>query len=106
MRWHKATGGFDANSSEFHPENVSVKGGNLVLKMEPIREEHSSHRREPVPLRQIDHDTDKTSLHRTEHVDREHVRSHRGAHEGSFWIDHDLRYENERNAQVSGKKEP
>ena len=36
LRWHKATGGFDANSSEFHPENVSVKAGNLVLKMEPI----------------------------------------------------------------------
>lgn len=34
-RWHKASGGFDANSSVFHPENVSVKAGNLVLKMEP-----------------------------------------------------------------------
>ena len=39
LRWHKATGGFDANSSEFHPENVSVKAGNLVLKMEPANEE-------------------------------------------------------------------
>ena len=39
LRWHKATGGFDANSSEFYPENVSVKAGNLVLKMEPADEE-------------------------------------------------------------------
>ena len=38
LRWHKATGGFNANSSEFHPENVSVKAGNLVLKMEPLQE--------------------------------------------------------------------
>ena len=35
-RWHKASGGFDANSSIFHPDNVSVKAGNLVLKMEPL----------------------------------------------------------------------
>ena len=34
-RWYKADGGFDSNSSVFHPENVSVKSGNLVLKMEP-----------------------------------------------------------------------
>lgn len=34
-RWHKASGGFDANSSIFHPDNVSVKAGNLVLKMQP-----------------------------------------------------------------------
>ena len=39
-RWHKSSGGFDQNSSVFYPENVSVKGGNLVLKMEPDTEHH------------------------------------------------------------------
>jgi endo-1,3-1,4-beta-glycanase ExoK len=34
-RWHKASGGFEANSSVFHPSNAYVKAGNLVLKMEP-----------------------------------------------------------------------
>lgn len=97
LRWHKATGGFDANSSEFHPENVSVKAGNLVIKMEPVEEEeHLVHHSSPH-LRHIEHDKDALSLHKTEHFDRDHVRSHKGAHEGSFWIDHDLRHENERN---------
>ena len=39
-RWHKASGGFDQNSSIFYPENVSVKSGNLVLKMEPDEVKH------------------------------------------------------------------
>merc|ERR1712060_261938 len=39
-RWHKASGGFAANSSVFTPDNVSVKAGNLVLKMEPIPTVH------------------------------------------------------------------
>ena len=38
-KWHKASGGFDSNSSVFHPSNVYTTGGHLVLKMEP---EHSS----------------------------------------------------------------
>ena len=42
-RWHKASGGFEQNSSIFHPENVSVKAGNLVLKMEPELQQHVSH---------------------------------------------------------------
>ena len=35
-RWHKASGGFEANSSVFYPSQVYTSGGNLVLKMEPI----------------------------------------------------------------------
>ena len=38
-KWHKASGGFDSNTSVFHPSNVYTTGGHLVLKMEP---EHSS----------------------------------------------------------------
>ena len=34
-RWHKASGGFEANSSSFHPANVYTEHGNLVIKMEP-----------------------------------------------------------------------
>jgi len=34
-RWHKADGGFEANSSVFSPDNVYTYHGNLVLKMEP-----------------------------------------------------------------------
>ena len=41
QRWQKATGGFEQNSSVFHPENVSVKAGNLVIKMEPIVHAHA-----------------------------------------------------------------
>ena len=35
-RWHKASGGFDGSSSIFYPDNVSVKAGHLVIKMEPV----------------------------------------------------------------------
>ena len=44
-RWHKASGGFEANSSTFYPSNVYTTGGNLVLKMEPVEgyHEHSHH---------------------------------------------------------------
>jgi len=35
-RWHKAEGGFENNSSEFHRDNVYTSHGKLVLKMEPI----------------------------------------------------------------------
>ena len=35
-RWHKASGGFEANSSSFHPANVYTKDGHLVIKMEPV----------------------------------------------------------------------
>ena len=34
-KWHKASGGFEANTSVFHPENVYTSHGHLVLKMEP-----------------------------------------------------------------------
>lgn len=43
-RWHKASGGFEANSSVFYPQQVYTSGGNLVLKMEPMdRVEHHGH---------------------------------------------------------------
>jgi len=43
-RWHKASGGFEANSSVFYPQNVYTSGGNLVLKMEPFDgPNHHSH---------------------------------------------------------------
>lgn len=35
-RWHKASGGFEANSSVFYPQQVYTSNGNLVIKMEPI----------------------------------------------------------------------
>ena len=41
-RWHKASGGFEANSSVFYPSNVYTSGGNLVLKMEPM-DHHDDH---------------------------------------------------------------
>lgn len=47
-RWHKATGGFEANSSVFDSANAYTKEGNLVLKMEP------SHKAAP-PTVQIQH---------------------------------------------------
>ena len=34
-KWHKAAGGFESNTSVFHPENVFTSGGHLILKMEP-----------------------------------------------------------------------
>ena len=37
-KWHKAAGGFESNTSVFHPANAYTSGGHLVLKMEP---EHS-----------------------------------------------------------------
>ena len=40
-RWHKASGGFEANSSVFYPSNVYTSAGNLVLKMEPM--DHHAH---------------------------------------------------------------
>jgi hypothetical protein len=47
-RWHKASGGFDANSSVFYPENVSVKAGNLVLKMEPADKKASPQKADAI----------------------------------------------------------
>ena len=41
-RWHKASGGFEANSSVFYPSNVYTSGGNLVIKMEPL-DAHVAH---------------------------------------------------------------
>jgi len=90
-RWHRASGGFDANSSVFHPDNVYVKAGNLVLKMQPepkSPEEAATTYHHTVELHKeerpdlpIDHSTERHSLHKSEHFDREHVRAHRRAHD-------------------------
>ena len=92
-RWHKASGGFDANSSVFHPENVSVKGGNLVLKMEPEPThedtEPAAHHEleeadvydEPVLHHREHRSHERKHLHKSEHFDREHIRSHRHTHD-------------------------
>ena len=95
-RWHKASGGFDANSSVFHPENVSVKAGNLVLKMEPdeatVHEQLHHGRAIEHHLARAHHfgdDVERHNLHRAEHFDREHVRSHRQSHgDERFWLEH------------------
>jgi hypothetical protein len=93
-RWHKASGGFDANSSIFHPENVSVKAGNLVLKMEPDNKaeemtdsiEHVVAEHEVaakhVPI--VDH-TRPAAIHR-ETFDREHARSKKSDDDKKFWL--------------------
>jgi beta-glucanase (GH16 family) len=91
-RWHKASGGFDANSSVFHPENVSVKAGNLVLKMEPeehVHYEEVHHEYAPEHHLSEHHGDRLHHLHKAEHFDREHVRGHRDAHEGRFWIENE-----------------
>lgn len=90
-RWHKASGSFDANSSVFHPENVYVKGGNLILKMEPEPTtlkaaakpilphpfEVAASFEEPI----LHHPHERQHLHKSEHFDREHIRSHRRSHD-------------------------
>ena len=42
-RWHKASGGFEANSSSFHPSNVYTEHGNLVIKMDQFESHHHHH---------------------------------------------------------------
>lgn len=67
-RWHKASGGFEANSSVFYPSNVYTSAGNLVLKMEPLEhhvldhhaDEHSEH-----------HDPHQIDMHLDHHIDAE-----------------------------------
>lgn len=52
-RWHKANGGFESNSSVFHPSNAYTSAGHLVLKMEPEEERHHHgdvHRDEEVHI--------------------------------------------------------
>jgi len=64
-RWHKASGGFDANSSVFHPDNVSVKAGNLVLKMEPAPENKKAE--------SVGEHLEGPYIHSQEHTHRHHV---------------------------------
>ena len=106
-RWHKASGGFDANSSIFHPDNVSVKAGNLVLKMEPLpkkaekapeqKEEEEVHTPGPYLIHgdifedelEGRHHRRRGHLHKSERFDREHIRTHRDApYDERFWIEH------------------
>ena len=60
-KWHKAAGGFESNTSVFHPANAYTSGGHLVLKMEP---EHSRH--EDLEI--------KESLHEAFGMDLDHRR--------------------------------
>ena len=62
-RWYKADGGFDSNSSVFHPENVSVKSGNLVLKMEPAAAA-AAHHQSVLDLKSVDVEEDDVGDHR------------------------------------------
>ena len=62
-RWHKAEGGFEANSSTFCPDNVYTSHGKLVIKMEP-EEEHL----ELAKLIEEDHEH--------HHVDIQHTHKH------------------------------
>ena len=76
-RWHKASGGFEANSSVFYPSNVYTSAGNLVLKMEPM--DHHAHEHSHPD----EHDT-----HYDLHL---HGDAHRAAHHGERYhptIDH------------------
>ena len=101
-RWHKASGGFASNSSVFHPENVSVKAGNLVLKMEPeevVAEKHHAVTHHAVveheevetvkPVLGLAHsDRHRAKLsrhHHKEHFGREHARSRQPTHDEKFW---------------------
>lgn len=57
-RWHKASGGFDANSSVFYPSNVYTSAGNLVIKMEPLEGEHHDENHEGPILHGLLHATE------------------------------------------------
>ena len=64
-RWHKASGGFEANSSVFYPSNVYTSGGNLVLKMEPM-DHHDDHHHD------YHHEMRDHELHASAHHDMSH----------------------------------
>ena len=77
-RWHKASGGFEANSSIFHPDNAYTKAGNLVLKMEPEPEHgyhgsrHYRHTSKATAYESLGSHFPRETLHAKEH----HVRHH------------------------------
>ena len=117
-RWHKASGGFDANSSVFHPDNVSVKAGHLVLKMEPLPETKSKPTKVAEPVI-VHHDTPYIHQHVDRHFgdrietpnrrhhredlhaesfDRDMARAYRSPHHDSkFWMNKEDRREMSRN---------
>ena len=96
-RWHKASGGFEANSSVFYPSQVYTSGGNLVLKMEP--DEHVHYEEVEHEYAPEHHGDLRHHLHKAEHFDREHVRGHRHAHEGRFWIENEDPHHEEEHEQ-------
>ena len=62
-KWHKASGGFDSNSSVFHPSNVFTTGGHLVLKMEPEHSSREEHEIEQRIRESFDMDLDGRLVH-------------------------------------------
>ena len=96
-RWHKASGGFQANSSVFHPDNVSVKAGHLVLKMEPANKTTQKEQKEDAIKGEAKKETAKKpkksaepspSQHRqrAHHLSRDHARSAKATDDKKFWI--------------------
>ena len=71
-RWHKASGGFEKNSSVFYPSNVYTTGGNLVIKMEPLESDHHDDHR--------DHD-ESPAVHGLLHATERDHKSHSSHHE-------------------------
>jgi len=89
-KWHKAAGGFESNTSVFHPDNAYTSGGHLVLKMEP---EHTKQQDA-----QIHHDLEEAFGmdldHRKRHYERlghNYVDSESQSEDEQF-DHHDLRY--------------
>jgi len=109
-KWHKAAGGFESNSSVFHPENVYTSGGQLVLKMEPehahpVYVETRHHLREAFEM-DLDHrqshdlhrphmndfesddDSDFSGRDGYHHGDVEHHDDYFRGHHGDVYVDH------------------
>lgn len=72
-RWHKASGGFEANSSVFYPSNVYTSGGNLVIKMEPLEGDHRDSQHEGPAMHGLlhAHEADSHQAHKSHHEEHE-----------------------------------
>ena len=88
-RWHKGSGTFETNSSIFHPSNVYVQDGHMIIKMEPLdiheaeheeeklEEEHYAQMHPHPDLHVSSSEVHHTALH---HGDLHHT----GLHHGDF----------------------
>jgi hypothetical protein len=89
-RWHKASGGFEANSSVFYPSNVYTSGGNLVLKMEPM-DHHDDHH----GFGHFDDHHDLHAIHdhyEEPHHYAEHGYGHQDDHHDTHYAAHDYHH--------------